>query len=348
MLRNLLLASASLALVAQTPAAPRPASAKPVDPPPATAVAQPAAPKQDRVLATVGSEQVRESDFDLFLALSMPEAQRRQMMIMPGAREQYLKRFLDFKVLAAKARKEGLGEGPKFEQKMKVMEMQMLIQSLFDRDGDLLKTRTQVKDEDVKAYFDKHPEKFTTPESFSARHILVSTKPTGEDNKARTEEEAQARIKEIQAALSAGKSFDELAKQYSEDPGSKDRGGLYENMPFGRFVPEFDKAVRDQKPGEVGAPVKTTFGYHLIKVEKVTPAVPQTFEAAKEAARQQASTERQETVMNDYMEAARKEARFHEVGPDEVVPAEVEPGKDAPAKPEASKAHPKSRKKGSK
>ncbi len=300
MLRSLVCTTFSLVLAAQAPA------------PKAPAPKAPAAPaKEDKVLATLGTSVVRESDFELFLNVSLPEQQRAQVMMMPGAREQYLKRFLDYKILAAKARKEGIAKGPDFAKKMQLMEMQVLIQSLFDRDGAALKDKSAVKDEDVKAFFDKHPEKFMTPESFNARHILVSTRAQGAE-KARTDDEAKARIKEIQDALKAGKSFEELAKTYSDDPGSKDKGGLYDNMPFGRFVPEFDKAVRDQKVGEVGEPVKSMHGYHLIKVDKITPAVPQTFEAAKESAKQQATTDRQEKVMNEYMDAARKEVAFTE------------------------------------
>jgi len=299
MLRSLVCTTFSLVLAAQAPA------------PAPKAPAAPAPVKEDKVLATLGTTVVRESDFELFLAVSLPEQQRAQVMMMPGARDQYLKRFLDYKILAAKARKEGIAKAPDFAKKMQLMEMQVLIQSLFDRDGASLKEKSAVKDEDVKAFFDKHPEKFMTPESFNARHILVSTRAQGAE-KARTDDEAKARIKEIQDALKAGKSFEELAKTYSDDPGSKDKGGLYDNMPFGRFVPEFDKAVRDQKVGEVGEPVKSMHGYHLIKVDKITPAVPQTFETAKEAAKQQATTDKQEKIMNEYMEAARKEVAYHE------------------------------------
>jgi len=353
MLRSLLFASISFALVAQTPdpapktaapaaspapaaapapaatqapaaaPAPRPAAQAPMHPP--VAPAEPAAPKEDKVLATIGKTKVMSSEFDLFLNISLPEQQRRQVMMMPGAKDQYLKRFLEYRVLAAKARKEGVAATPEFAKKMKLMEMQVLIQTLFDKDGAMLKERTTVKDEDVKAYFEKHPDKFMTPESFNARHILVSTKAQGKD-KARTDEEAQARIKEVQAALASGKSFDEVCKEYSDDPGSKDKGGLYENTPFGRFVPEFDKAVRAQEMGKVGEPVKSNFGYHLIKVEKITPAVPQTFDAAKDAAKQQAAAERQEEVMTAYMDKAKKLVGYTEGDVPAPAPAKTRKG----------------------
>lgn len=312
---SLILATLSLALTAQTPVpatAPQEAKATaPQEVTKASATPAPKAPVADKVLATIGGTAIHQSDFEVFKAVTLPEAQARQMASMPGAEEQYLKRFLDYKVLAAKATAEGLTRGPEFAKKMELMKMQILIQDLFSRDGDKLKARTAVKDEEVKAYFDKHADKFTNPESFSARHILVSTQAQ-DDGKARTDEEAVARVKEAQAALKAGKTFEEVAKTFSDDPGSKDKGGLYENTAFGRFVPEFDKAVREQPLGKVGEPVKTMFGYHLIQVEKITPAAPQPFEEAKDAARQQLTAERQEQVMNAYMDEAKTQVRYHE------------------------------------
>ncbi|HLO66659.1 MAG TPA: peptidylprolyl isomerase [Holophaga sp.] len=302
MLRSLTLVLASLASQAGTPAAQTPAPAQPAKP-----AAE--APKEDKVLAVVNGEAIRQSDFDLFLNLSVPEQQRAQVLMMPGAKDQYVKRYLEFRVLSGKAEKEGLAKGEDFARKLQLMKMQVLIQALFDQDGKRLREESQVSDDEVKAYFESHPEKFRSPETFAARHILVSTRNNGKD-KPRTDEEALARIKEVQAALKAGKTFDAAAKEFSDDPGSKDKGGLYEDISFGRFVPEFDKAVRDQKQGEVGEPVKTMHGYHLIKVEKLTPAAPQTFEAAKETARQQAAAEKNERVMAAYLDAARQEVGY--------------------------------------
>lgn len=356
MFRSLMLSAAALALVAQTPTpeTPKPAEAKPAAVAPATPAATPLTPsapkpmpapkpapapepKIDKVLATVGTEVIRESDFELFLNISMNDQQRMQMQFMPGAREQYLTRFLEFKVLGAKAIKEGFERKPDFAKKRALMDMQLLIQALMERDGPALQAKLTLKDEEVKAYFQAHPEKFTTPESFSARHILVGTKAQG-PAKALTDEEAKAKVEKIQAELKAGKTFEAAAKEYSDDPGSKDKGGLYEDTPFGKFVPEFEKAVRVQEVGKVGEPVKTAFGYHLIQVEKITPAVAQTFETAKDAARQQATAERQEQVMKAYLDTVKKEVHFVEGGAATTVAAAAAPAPKAAAKPAAKPA----------
>jgi parvulin-like peptidyl-prolyl isomerase len=320
MLRSVILTTATLVLAAQTPApeATNPAVAAPAaQSAPAgkattkAAKVAKAAPKAaaDPVLATIGKEVIRQSDFELFMETTMTDQQRMQMQFVEGARDQYLTRFLEFKALAAKARREGMDKKPDHAKKLAIMDMQLLIQALMDRDGAALQAKLTLKDEEVKAFFDAHPEKFKTPEMFTARHILIGTRANG-DQKALTEEEAKAKADKVLAEIKGGKSFDAAAKEYSDDPGSKDKGGLYEDTAFGKFVPEFDQAVRSQPIGKVGEPVKTMYGYHLIEVEKITPAVAQTFEAAKDAAKEQATAERQEVVMQGYMDGVKKEVGF--------------------------------------
>jgi parvulin-like peptidyl-prolyl isomerase len=95
-------------------------------------------------------------------------------------------------------------------------------------------------------------------------HILISAA----EGDAAADTAALAKAKDIIARLDKGEKFEDLAKQFSEDPGSKDNGGVYEDVAQGQFVPEFDKAMfQDLQPGETTKePVKTQFGYHIIKL----------------------------------------------------------------------------------
>lgn len=306
MFRDALIALTTAVLVAQAPA---PGAKAPV---PATTPA-PAAAKEDKILAHIGGRPVRESDFELFLSLALNPQQRMQLGIVEGAMEQYRKQFLDTKVMQAAARKEGLDKHPDFRRKMDLMEMQVLVQELLTRDGETLRGRLALKDEDVKAYYDKHPDKFKTPESFNARHILVSIKgsPKAKED-APTEEEAKARIGLAAKALAEGKTWEVVAKEFSDDPGSKETGGLYENITYGSFVPEFDAAVRSQELGKVGAPVKTAFGFHLIQVEKRNASELPPFEKAKEQAQQKAQAARQDEVFQAYVDGLKKVIGFQD------------------------------------
>jgi len=108
----------------------------------------------------------------------------------------------------------------------------------------------------VKQYFDKNHAAFDKPEQVQARHILVPDLATA--NK-------------IEAQLKAGKNFADLAKQYSTDPGSKDKGGDLGWFRRGQMVPAFDKVAFSLPVGAISQPVKSPFGYHIIQVEGKQP-----------------------------------------------------------------------------
>ena len=97
----------------------------------------------------------------------------------------------------------------------------------------------------------------------SVRHILIGTEK-------RKPEEALKLANDLEARLKKGEDFAKLAKEFTDDPGSKESGGLYENADVDQWVPEFKKAALTQPIGQIGAPVKTDYGYHIIRVESRT------------------------------------------------------------------------------
>lgn len=103
------------------------------------------------------------------------------------------------------------------------------------------------------------------PEEITARHILVTTND-------KAEEAAKTQIEKIAKEVNAS-NFAKMADKYTEDPSGKGKGGALGSFPKGAMVPEFEKVAFSQKIGTVSAPVKTQFGYHIILVEKKTPAV---------------------------------------------------------------------------
>ena len=327
MLRNLvLLPLMTLTLAAQTPA-PTPATPKPTAAKPAVVPAVPAKPevKKDPILARINGKPVLESEFLMFLDMAYNPQQRMQMGMVDGAMQQAQDQYLQTRLFEAKARKDGFDKGPAFARKRAMLETDILVRALFEREGAKLQEKIKVSDEDVKAFYDKNPDKFKTPETFTARHILLSSKDgLTPDAKDLSEEELKAKVLKAQEALKGGKKFEDVAKEFSDDPGSKEKGGLYENIAFGSFVPEFEIAVRAQKLGEVGEPVKSQYGYHLIVVDKLTPSELQPFEAAKEKAQQMATQARQEKVMKDFVDSIKKEIPFVEgTGPGKVTAAKV-------------------------
>lgn len=110
-------------------------------------------------------------------------------------------------------------------------------------------------------YFQAHKADWSTPETVKAQHILVGFKAGDKAG----EEKALEKIKDIRAQATKG-DFGALATKYSEDPGSKTKKGLLEPFGRGRMVKEFEDAAFGAKVGDITAPVKTPFGYHIIKV----------------------------------------------------------------------------------
>ena len=117
---------------------------------------------------------------------------------------------------------------------------------------------------EIQAYFNAHQSEYSTPEQARSRHILI-TVPAGAD--AKTDAAAKAKAEDILKQIKAGANFADLAKQYSDDPGSKNSGGELPFAQHGTMVPEFDKAIFSQKIGDTEI-VKSQFGYHIVQVEE--------------------------------------------------------------------------------
>jgi len=130
---------------------------------------------------------------------------------------------------------------------------------------DLTKGAT-VSLEDAQAFYDKQPDHFAVQEEVKASHILV-----------KTEEKA----KELSAKIKGGADFAQVARDNSEDTGSKSQGGDLGFFGKGRMVPEFEKAAFALKPGQMSGPVKSQFGYHIIKVTDRHEPKTKTFEEVK-------------------------------------------------------------------
>ena len=123
----------------------------------------------------------------------------------------------------------------------------------------------KVSDEEIENEFNANKQDYTTA---TVRHVLIRLTDT--EGNERTNEEALKLAKEVKAQLDKGEDFAEVAKAKSEDPGSKDNGGLYEDVAVGQWIEEFKNAVLTQPIDEIGDPVETSMGYHVIKVEKRT------------------------------------------------------------------------------
>jgi peptidyl-prolyl cis-trans isomerase D len=138
---------------------------------------------------------------------------------------------------------------------------------------DQLAAQVTVSDDDVKAAYEKNKDRYNEPEKRHGRHILI---PVGKDEAA-----AKKQADEVYAQAKAGKDFAALAKQYSQDPGSADKGGDLGWADRQQFVGPFADALFSMNVGEIRGPVKTQFGYHIIRLDEVQAGKTKPLEAVR-------------------------------------------------------------------
>ncbi len=144
--------------------------------------------------------------------------------------------------------------------------------------ADDLRIQVQPSDEDLRKAYEDEAQRYVTPEERRASHILIESGPQASADEQKA---AQAKVEEVRAKLKGGADFAALAKQYSDDKGSAAKGGDLGFSRRGAFVKEFEATLFSMTPGEVSGPVKTQYGYHLIKLTAVKPEVRQSFEQVK-------------------------------------------------------------------
>ena len=237
-----LLCSASLAAFAQdttTPAEPKAPAAE--------------APAEDpaKVVATVGDIEITSGEVDAAVA---DMGQRVATLPRPTARARALDALIDTYVLADLARKEGIDKSQDFLDRMKQQEVRTLQALYFGQ-----KIQGAVSDEAIKAAYDEQVKSLAPKSQVRARHILL-----------KTEDEAKAVIEE----LKGGADFAEVAKAKSTGP-SGPNGGDLGFFGEGQMVPEFERAAFALEPGGyTDEPVKTQFGFHVIKLEEKRQSPP--------------------------------------------------------------------------
>ncbi|MBU0769172.1 MAG: SurA N-terminal domain-containing protein, partial [Proteobacteria bacterium] len=142
---------------------------------------------------------------------------------------------------------------------------------------DAFRSKVELSDEEVREYYDENLETFKIPKTVEARHILLRV---NQDADPETVKKTKDRALDILKLAKEGKDFAELAKQYSEGP-TRDKGGYLGKFKKEAMVKPFADMAFSLKAGEIGEPVRTQFGWHIIKVEKVNEASITSFDDAK-------------------------------------------------------------------
>ena len=159
-----------------------------------------------------------------------------------------------------------------------------------------LQQQMQVTPQELQSYYNQHRDEYRVPEQVEVRHILIKTpEPVNGKVDEKAVAEAKAKAEDVLKQVQAGGNFAELAKKYSDDPGSKDKGGDLGWIQHGQMIPEFDQSAFSLKKGETSGLVRSIFGFHIIHVddkqdahlktlEEVTPQIEPILKAQKVSA----------------------------------------------------------------
>ena len=208
---------------------------------------------QAQNIAVVNGKPVPKARADAVIAQVQKQAAARGQQLPPDIDKLVRDKVVTDEILAQEAERRGLGASNDYKQQMEIARQTILI-GLLAADVD---KKSAVSDAEIQAEYDKFKAQASGTE-YRVRHILVEK-----------EDEAKAII----AQLKAGAKFEDLAKKNSKDPGSAENGGDLDFANAGAYVPEFSQAmVKLTKGAYTEVPVKTQFGYHIIRLEDTREA----------------------------------------------------------------------------
>ena len=267
-LRLVVLGCAAAALVAPA-LAQQPAPAAPPAAAPKPAQAQPAQAPKDPVVATVNGQPIRLSDLEV-AQQSLPQQYRN--MPLQAVFPALLDRIIDSKLVVQESKKSKVNEDADFKKRMAFVEDQVLQDFWIQRE-----IAKQVTAEKLQKRYEERLKQMPSEDEVRAKHILVST-----------EDEAKALIAEIKK----GAAFDKLAKEKSTDKASGAEGGDLGWFKKSDMVKEFADAAFALNKGDLTeTPVKTQFGYHVIKLEDRRKAPPPSYEEMADQLREEMARE---------------------------------------------------------
>lgn len=216
---------------------------------------------KDPLVAKVNGVEVHQSD----LALAEEEAGQLPPM-SPEAKQDYLVQFVADMILVSKtAEDKKFGDGADFKRKLEFARKKLLMEGLLQSVG-----KQALTDEAMHKVYDDAVKQIGDEKEVHARHILFRA-PAGDE---KASKEAEDKVKAVIARLKKGEDFAKVASEVTEDPSGKANGGDLGYFTKDQMVPEFSEVAFKLDKGQISEPVKTQFGWHVIKVEdkRVKPA----------------------------------------------------------------------------
>ena len=254
------------------------------------------------ILARVGNKNITKADIEALISF-YPANQQAIIRMDPKNEEALLNNYVTILVVAETARRQGFDKEKNMRKQIQILSDEHLAKGYVQKN---VLSKVKVTDKDVEEYYKNHPKEFEKPETVKARHILIGFKgDMTEDQK----KELRKKAEDVLKKAKGGDDFAQLASEYSDDPGSKTKGGELGYFPKGNMVPEFENAAFNLKPGEISNVIETPYGYHIIKVEDKKAAEMPAFDSIKEQVRVKATQDAEQKKINEFIEKAKKDTK---------------------------------------
>lgn len=223
----------------------------------------------------------------------------------PEGRREFLDNLLTRRALMHEAASSGIEKDPQLQKQITEYKERLILQKLMQEN---IEKDPSINDEEIKKYFDAHPEEFKESEQVRARHILIKTEPGAT---AAQKGEAKKKAQALQARAKKGEDFEKLAKDNSQDPGSATRGGDLGFFPKGRMAKAFeDTAFAMKKANQLSDVVETQFGYHVIQYVDRQLTKEKSFEEAKEQIRRRLAPQKQRESYQGFIDNVKKKHKI--------------------------------------
>jgi len=226
---------------------------------------------ENKVLAKVNGREITQEDIQLSIE-RFPKEKQSFLSSEEGQR-QLLEQLVAFELYYNYAKEINLEDSEEFKERLEIVKRDILTQMAVDK----ALSEVKVSEEEVASYYETNKHMFIDGESVVARHILV---------------DSEELAREVQDKVKNGESFESAAEKYSSCP-SKAQGGNLGRFERGQMVPEFEEVAFELEVGVISEPVKTQFGFHIIKVEDKQEPKAKSFDEVKGMIKAQLYQERQ-------------------------------------------------------
>ena len=271
-------------------------------------VANRAPDPKDPTIAKVNGVEIRQSD----LAIAEEDLGQNSASLSPDSKRDYLVAYLaDIMLVAKAAESKKIGESAEFQNRLTHLRNKLLAELMLQAE-----TKAAVTDTAMRKVYDDATKGMGSEQEVRARHILIRVADPADE---KASKEAEGKIKSIIERLNKGEDFATLAAELTEDPSGKQNGGDLDYFTKEQMVPEFSTVAFQLDKGQLSGPIKTQFGWHVLKVEDKRNRQPPDFDKVKD----QVQTIVMRKAQSDFITKLRDEAKIERLDKPAAKPAEM-------------------------